>query len=192
MVYFKLTSPNCFVEILDLPEVSIIQLHKFIRIPHRLQKLDKVLLANDDCPRVVIGMEAQARGIQEVFIDEEVYLVVLIVDEAEGGDAAGLQAEVFLHASFRGESEFALVQSLLEVVDVHLVHALEDDEVVLVALVVPEKQVLAVRGLKLAPVGQRLFDGTQRRVKLDVEVDAEAEQGVHYLLLPHTQGLVYL
>lgn len=112
--------------------------------------------------------------------------MVLVVDEAEGGDAAGLQAEVFLHAGLRGEGELALVQALLEVVDVHLVHALEDDEVVLVALVVPEKQVLAVRGLKLAPVGQRLLNGTQRRVELDVEVDAEAEQGIHYLLLPLT------
>ena len=118
--------------------------------------------------------------------------MVLVVDEAEGGDAAGLQAEVFLHASFRGKGELALVQALLEVVDVHLVHTLEDDEVMLVALVVPEKQVLAVRGFELAPVSQRLLDGTQRRVKLDVEVDAEAKQGVHYLLLPLTKGLVYL
>ena len=171
---------------------SIIKLHKLITIPHRLQKLDKILLANDNRPRVVIGMEAQARGIQEVLVDEEVYLVVLVVDEAEGGDAAGLQAEVFLHACLRGEGELALVQALLEVVDVHLVHTLEDDEVVLVALVVPEKQVLAVRRLELAPVGQRLLNGTQRRVKLDVEVDAEAKQGVYYLLLPLTQGLVYL
>ena len=116
--------------------------------------------------------------------------MVLVVDEAEGGDAAGLQAEVFLHAGFRGEGELALVQTLFEVVDVHLVHAFEDDKVVLVALMVPEKQVLAVRGLELAPVGQRFLDGTQRRVELDVEVDAEAKQGVHYLLLPLTQGLV--
>ena len=109
-----------------------------------------------------------------------------VVDKAERGDAAGLQAEVFLHASLRGEGKLALVQTLLKVVDVHLVHALEDDEVVLVALVVPEKQVLAVRRLELAPVGQRLLDGSQRRVELDVEVDAKAKQGVHYLLLPLT------
>jgi hypothetical protein len=46
-----------------------------------------------------------------------------------------------------------LVQTLLEVVDVHLVHALEDDQVMLVAFVIPEKQVPAVRGLDLAPLG---------------------------------------
>ena len=78
------------------------------------------------------------------------------------------------------------MQALLKVVDVHLVHALEDDKVVPVTLVVPEKQVLAMRGLKLAPLGQRLLNGAQRRMELDVEVDAEAKQGVHYLLLPLT------
>ena len=101
-------------------------------------------------------------------------MVLRVVDETEGGDAAGLQAEVFLHAGLRGEGQLALVQALLQVVDVHLVHALEDDQVMLVALVVPEKQVLAVRGLELAPIGQRLLDGAQRRVELDVELDAKA------------------
>ena len=117
--------------------------------------------------------------------------MLCVVDKAEGGDAARLQAEVFLHACLRGEGELALVKALLQVVDVHLVHALKDDEIMLVALVVTEKQVLAMGGLKLAPVGQRLLDGAQGRVKLDVEVDAEPEQGVHYLLLPLAQGLVY-
>ena len=171
--------------------ILFIQLNKLILIPHRLQKLDKILLANDNRPRVVVGMEAQARGIQEVLVDEEVYLVVLVVDEAERGDAAGLQAEVFLHAGLRGEGELALVQALFQVVDVHLVHTLEDDQVVLVAFVVPEKQVLAVRGLELAPVGQRLLNTAQWRVELDVEIDAETQQGVDDLLLPFTQGLVY-
>ena len=119
----------------------------------------------------------------EVLVDEEVNLVVFIVDEAERGDAARFQAEVFLHPCLRGEGQLALVQALLQVVDVHLVHALKDNQVMLVALVVPEKQVLAVRGLELAPVGQRLLDGAQRRVELDVELDAEADQRINDLLL---------
>ena len=72
-------------------------------------------------------METQAGGVQQVLVDEEVHFVVLVIDEAERGDAAGLQAEVFLHTSFRSEGELALVKALLKVVDVHLVHALEDD-----------------------------------------------------------------
>ena len=161
----------------------IIQLHKLITIPHRIQKLNKILLTNDNRPSVVIGMETQAGGVEEVLVNEEMHLVVLVVDEAERGDAARLQAEVFLHPCLRCEGQFALVQALLKVVDVHLVHALEDDEVMLVALVIPEKQVLAVRGLELAPVGQRLLDGAQRRVELDVELDAEADQRIDDLLL---------
>ena len=128
-------------------------------------------------------MEAQSGGVLEVLVDEEVDVVLGVVDKAERGDAARFQAEVFLHPCFRGEGQLALVQALLQVVDVHLVHALEDDQVVFVALVVPEKQVLAVRGLKLAPVGQRLLNGAQWRVELDVELNAEADQRIDDFLL---------
>ena len=131
-------------------------------------------------------METQSGRFFKVLVNEEVDVMLRVVDEAKRGDAARFQAEVFLHPRFRGEGQLALVQALLEVVDVHLVHALEDDQVMLVALVVPEKQVLAVRGLELAPVGQRLLDGTQRRVKLDVELDAETDQRIDDLLLPLT------
>ena len=82
------------------------------------------------------------------------------------------------------------MQALLEVVDVHLVHALEDDKVMLVALVVPEKQILAMRRLELAPIGQRLLDGAQRWVKLDVELNAEADQRIDDFLLPFAQWMV--
>ena len=169
---------------------SLIQLHKLIFIPHRVQKLDEIGVADDDGACVVVGMEAQARGIQEVLVDEEVHIVVLVVDEAERGDAARFQAEIFLHASLRCESELALVQALLKVVDVHLVHALEDDKVMLVALVVSEKQVLAMRRLELSPIGQRLLDGAQRRVKLDVELHAEADKRIDDFLLPFAQWMV--
>ena len=128
-------------------------------------------------------METQSRGVEEVLVDEEMHLVVFVVDEAEGGDAARFQTEVFLHAGFRSEGELALVEALLQVVYVHLVHALEDDEVMLVAFVVPEKEVLAMRGLELAPVGQRLLDGAQGRMELVVELDAEGFQRVNDLLL---------
>ena len=136
-------------------------------------------------------METQSGRVEEVLVYEKVDVVLRVVDETERGDAARLQTEVFLHPRLRGEGQVALVKALLQVMDVHLVHALEDDEVVLVALVVPEKQVLAVRGLELAPVGQRLLYRAQGRVELDVELDAEADQRIDDLLLTFTQGMVY-
>jgi len=165
---------------------SIVQLHKLIRIPHSIKELNKILLTNNNRPSVVIGMETQSGRILDVLVDEEVDVVFCVVDEAERGDAARFQAEVFLHPCLRGEGKLALMQALLQVVDVHLVHALEDDQVMLIAFVVPEKQVLAVRGLELAPVGQRLLDGAQRRVELDVELDAKADQRIDDLLLTLT------
>ena len=72
-------------------------------------------------------MEAQTGRILEVLVDEKVDVMFRVVDKAERGDAARFQAEVFLHSGLRGEGQFALVQALLQVVNVHLVHALEDD-----------------------------------------------------------------
>ena len=39
-------------------EVSIIQLHKLIRIPHRIKELNKVLLTNNNRSSIIIRMEA--------------------------------------------------------------------------------------------------------------------------------------
>ena len=44
------------------------------------------------------------------------------------------------------------MQLVLQTVDVHLLVALEDDQIVPVALVVSEKQVLAVRRVEIFPV----------------------------------------
>ena len=54
-------------------------------------------------------METQSGGVLKVLVDEEVDVVLGVVDEAERGDAARFQAEVFLHPCLRGEGQFALV-----------------------------------------------------------------------------------
>ena len=99
-------------------------------------------------------------------------MVLSVVDEAERRDAARLQAKIFLHASLRSKGQLALVKPLLQVVDVHLVHTLEDDKIMPIALMVPEKQVLAVCRVKLFPVFDGRFNGRNRRMKIDVELDA--------------------
>jgi len=62
-------------------------------------------------------METKTRRVQKVLVDEEVYLMVHVVDEAERGDAAGLQVEVFLHALLRGEGHGV---AIVEVMDLRL------------------------------------------------------------------------
>ena len=39
-------------------------------------------------------MEAEVRGLEEVLVEEDAYMVVGVVDEGEGGDGAGRDAEV--------------------------------------------------------------------------------------------------
>ena len=88
-------------------------------------------------------MEAEVRGLEEVLVEEDAYMVVGVVDEGEGGDGSGRDAEVTLQAVLGGEGELALVEAMLDGMDVHRAVAGEDDEVVTVALVIAEEEVLA-------------------------------------------------
>ena len=88
-------------------------------------------------------MEAEVRGLEEVLVEEDAYMVVGVVDEGEGGDGAGRDAEVTLQAVLGGEGELALVEAMLDGMNVHRAVAGEDDEVVTVALVIAEEEVLA-------------------------------------------------
>lgn len=104
-------------------------------------------------------MEADILAVEQVLVEIQIHVVLLVVDDAEGGDAARFQAEIFVHARLRGEAELALFQTVLQIVDGKLLHAVENHQIMAVSLVIPEKQVLAVRPLELAPVTQRVFNG---------------------------------
>ena len=88
-------------------------------------------------------MEAEVRGLEEVLVEEDAYVMLGVVDEGEGGDGSGGDAEVTLQAAFGGEGELALAEAMLDGMDVHRAVAGEDDEVVTVALVIAEEEVLA-------------------------------------------------
>ena len=88
-------------------------------------------------------MEAEVRGLEEVLVEEDAHMVVGVVDEGEGGDGAWRDAEVTLQAVLGGEGELALVEAMLDGMNVHRAVAGKDDEVVTVALVIAEEEVLA-------------------------------------------------
>ena len=56
-------------------------------------------------------------------------------------------------------------------------------EIMLVAFVVTEKQVLAMGGVELFPIINSLFNGRNRRMEVDVEFDAKGFQSVNDFLL---------
>ena len=89
--------------------LSIIEFNKLITIPHRIQKLDEVLVLDHNSRRVVIRMEAQPWCVLQVLVDENVNVMLRVVDEAEGGDAARFEAEIFVHAGFGSEGQLALM-----------------------------------------------------------------------------------
>ena len=160
-----------------------IQFQKFVCVSHRIEEFDEILVFDDNGGCVVVRMETETLGVFKVLVDEDMDMMLCVVDQSEGGYASRFQAKVFFHSCFRGESEFSLAQPVFQVMDVHLVHALEKDKVMLVPFVVSEKEVFAVGGVELFPVVDGFLNGRDRGMEVDVEFDTQSFQRVNHFLL---------
>ena len=83
------------------------------------------------------------------------------------------------------------MQPVFQVVDVHLMHALEQHQIVFVAFVVPEKQVFTVGGVEFFPVIDGFFDGGNGRMEMNVEFDSQTFQCVNNFLLTFAHFVIY-
>ena len=124
------------------------------------------------------GMEAEAGGVAEIFVEEDAYVVICVVNEGEGGDGSGGDAEVTLQAAFGGEGELALAEAMLDGMDVHRAVAGEDDEVVTVALVIAKEEVLAEVNVAVTEDFAGYVEGGERGMLDVVEGDVETAQEV--------------
>ena len=134
-------------------------------------------------------MEAEVRGLEEVLVEEDAYVVVGVVDEGEGGDGAGRDAEVTLQAVLGGEGELALVEAMLDGMNVHRAVAGKDDEVVTVALVIAEEEVLAEVDVAVTEDFAGYVEGGEWGMLDVVEGDVETSQeGVEWGGTDHGGG----
>ena len=126
--------------------------------------------------RVEAGMEAEVRGLEEVLVEKDAYVMLGVVDEGEGADGAGRDAEVTLQAVLGGEGELALAEAMLDGMDVHRAVAGEDDEVVTVALVIAEEEVLAEVDVAVTEDFAGYVEGGEWGMLDVVEGDVETSQ----------------
>jgi len=118
-------------------------------------------------------MEADLFRRTQVLINEKMNMTGFIIDQPEGGYRARRHSKVFLHSPVGGEGQFPLFQQLLQVPDGQVAGMLDDDQVMTVALMVPEKQVLAVGGFNVPPVFPGLLDGRHRWMLVVFERDVQ-------------------
>ena len=148
--------------------LSLIQLHKLPRVADHFEVAQKLRLRDYHRATAVVGVETQTLGTLQVLVEEEVRVILRVVDKAEGRYRAGFQAEVSLHTLWRGETQLALMQSMFEVVNRHILVAIEADQIVSVALVVAKKEVFAVHRAVVAPILLCNLDGWRLGVKIDL------------------------
>ena len=144
----------------------LIQLYKLPSVAHRLEVAHKLLIRDNYRTSAIVGVEAQTWCIFEVVVEEEVHVILLIVDKSKRRHRARLQAEIALHTLWRGETQLSLMQTVLKVVDSHILIAVEADEIVAIALVVAEKEVFAVHRPIVVPILLGNLDCGRCRVRI--------------------------
>ena len=150
-----------------------IEFHPLVRVAGGVHETDEILRADGKGSAVIIRMEGKFLHGTEVLVEEDMDVVVRVVHQPEGADRTGAQPEVTLHALRRGKTELALAEALLQVADGKGAGAVEDDQVVPVALVVAEEKVFAVGAVEVLAILHRQLDGGGFRVLEIFEADAQ-------------------
>ena len=91
------------------------------------------------------------RVVLQVLVKEDIDVMLGIVNQSEGTDGAGLQAEIFFHAPFGSQTKLPLMEQMFQIVDAHIVVALKDNQIMSVSLVITEEEVLAMSTRETAP-----------------------------------------
>ena len=137
-----------------------------------------------------VGVERVGGAVAQVDVEEQVDVVLRVVDQPEGRDRAGPQSQPAFHALGRGERQFALAQAGFEVADGQRPLRIETHEVVAVALVVAEEEVLAVFRTVVAPPLAGDFDGRGLGVFIPFVADAAGVEKVeNRLFAVHDSGV---
>ena len=151
-----------------------IKLDVFEGVAHDAQIAFEVLPLYHHSAPAVVGVERESASVLQVRVEEEMHGILRVVDESERRHASRLQSEILHHSLSRSEREFAarrqatrhesLFQLVLKVMYVEVVVTVEAYKIMLVALVVAEKQILAVHAAIIFPPLLSLLNGLALRM----------------------------
>ena len=140
------------------------------------------LLRDNHSARIVVGMERERRHIAQIGIEEQMDVMLRIVHQSERRHRAGAQAQITLHTLLRSERELALMQAMLQIVDGQRLLAVEDHQIVAVALMVAEKEVFTVLRAILAPIFAGNLDGRSLGMVVNAVLYVVRSQKIIHLL----------
>lgn len=128
-----------------------VHLHPFVRIAHIIKKFHEVGASNGERCGVDARMKTYSVVLLQILVEKHMHMVFFVVYQSERGDGAGCDAKIFHHPFGRSETQFPLVQLFFNGMNVHVAVAVKQYQIMLIALVVPEKQILAVFGIGAHP-----------------------------------------
>lgn len=147
----------------------IVELHEAVGVAEGGEIAEEVVAADDNRATAIVGMERERVGFGKAVIKEKDNMMLDIVDEAKRRNATGLETKITHHSFGRSKREFAgriealrhefLLEAMLKVVNIKVVIAMEADQVMLIAFVIAEENILAMDRTIVFPPTLGLLDG---------------------------------
>lgn len=146
----------------------LVQFDVFVCVANYREIVLEVVSRDDYRATAVVRVEGKRLCLLQVSVKKQMYMMFGVVDESEGRNAARFQAQILHHALRRSERQLAarrqtlaykrLLQQMLQVVNCEIVVAVEAYEIMAVALMVAEEEVLAVNAAVVLPPAFSLLD----------------------------------
>src|SRR5262249_44167864 len=133
-------------------------------------------VAQDERRRVDVGMERNTCRLFQLSIEIDTNVMIVIVDQPEWRDRSGRHAKMFHQAIRRRETQLPVADLIRNGAEIGTLRVRQNHQIVTRALLVPQKQILAVHGVDAGPVDLTLLRRRNRRMLIRFELNAQARQ----------------
>jgi len=138
-------------------------------------------------------MKVDSIAIFQILVDDDSNLFLAVVDQAKGGNRSGFQTKIAAEPLFRSKAEPVFPDLNFELLEPGSFRVLNDNKVVTVALLIAEKEILAMGASYSLPITLSSFDCEDRRMLMPDKRDAELLQNiVNFLFILFRQEFLLL
>lgn len=138
-------------------------------MPNVIKETLEIDDAQDEGGGVVIGVEGDSLRLHQFLINKDANEMIGIVQKAERRDRPRGQSEVLHQSLGRGKTQLAVADLIGHLAQIGALGMSQDDEIVPIALLIAQKEILAVNRIDVSPVEFGFGDGIDRRMVTSIE-----------------------
>jgi hypothetical protein len=123
-------------------------------------------------------MEIHLLPAGQALVEDDRHPPVGVLEQPERRNLAGMKPEAAVQPLVRGEAQPVVPERFGHGAEIHLFEELGDEQIMMIALLVPEEEVLAVPPLDALPMDERFLDREDGRMLMPDERNPQGGQGL--------------